>query len=110
MDEKVFNTLFGARVRYYREKAGYTQKELADKLGYTSHTSIYKIECGDNSIPISKLPDFCIALNCQPYDLLGLNEKEKQIQIIAEQLSNDDRSADLKQFVEIYLKLLDGRK
>lgn len=106
MDEKVFNALFGARVRYYREKNGMTQKELAEKLGYTTHTSIYKIECGDNSIPLSKLPDFCVALGVEPFDLLGLTEKDKQIQVIAEKLGSTDRADDLRKFAELYLKLL----
>lgn len=106
MDENVFNALFGARVKYYREKAGKTQKELADELGYTSHTSIYKIEHGENSIPLSKLPDFCIALNCEPFDLLGLQEKDKQIQVIAEQMEGSERATDLQKFIDLYFKLL----
>ncbi len=101
MDEKIYNKLFGARLRHYRERAGMTQKELADKLGYTSHTSIYKIENGDNSIPLSKLPDFCIALDVEAWDLLGLSEKDKQIQIVAESLSDDTRKADLQTFVDL---------
>ena len=109
MNEKVFNALFGARVKYYREKAGMTQKELSQKLGYTSHTSIYKIEIGENSIPLSKLPDFCIALGVEPFDLLGLKENDKQIQVIAQQLEESDRASDLAKFAELYLKLLGGK-
>ena len=109
MNEKIYNVLFGARVRHYREKAGLTQKQLADKLGYTTHTSIYKIECGDNSIPLSKLPDFCVALGVDPFDLLGLTEKDKQMQVIAEKLGASDRADDLRKFAELYLKLLDGK-
>lgn len=106
MDEKIFNALFGARVKYYREKKGLTQKELAEILGYTTHTSIYQIEVGNNSIPLSKLPDFCVALGVEPFDLLGLTEKDKQIQKIAEQLDSSDRASDLAKFVDLYLKLL----
>ena len=106
MEEKIFNALFGARVKYYREKKGLTQKELAEKLGYTTHTSIYQIEVGHNSIPLSKLPDFCLALDVEPFDLLGLTEKDKQIQKIAEKLDASDRASDLAKFVELYLKLL----
>lgn len=106
MDEKVYNALFGARVKYFREKKGLTQKELAEELGYTSHASIAKIEKGDNSIPLSKLPDFCVALDVEPFDLLGLTEKDKQIQVIAEKLDSGERASDLAKFVELYLKLL----
>lgn len=109
MDEKVFNALFGARVKFYREKLGMTQKELADKLGYKTHTSIYQIECGNNSIPLSMLPDFCVVLQCEPYDLLGLTEKDKQIQVIAEHLDDTSRTSDLQKFVELYLKLLGNK-
>ena len=106
MDEKVYNALFGARVKYFREKKNLTQKELAEQLGYTSHASIAKIEKGDNSIPLSKLPDFCLALGVEPFDLLGLTEKDKQIQIIAEKMDSGERASDLAKFVELYLKLL----
>ena len=106
MNEKVYNALFGARVKYYREKKGMTQKELAEKLGYTTHTSIYQIESGNNSIPLSKLPDFCLALDVEPFDLLGLTEKDKQIQIIAEKMESGERASDIAKFVELYMKLL----
>lgn len=106
MNEHVYNALFGARVKFYRERKGMTQKELAEKLGYTSHTSIYQIEIGNNSIPLSKLPDFCVALDVEPFDLLGLTEKDKQIQVIAEKLESGERAADLAKFVDLYLKLL----
>lgn len=106
MDEKIYNALFGARVKYYRERKGLTQKELSEILGYTSHASISKIEVGENSIPLSKLPDFCIALDVEPFDLLGLTEKDKQIQMIAESLDSKERAADIAKFVELYFKLL----
>ena len=106
MDEKIYNALFGARVKYYRERKGLTQKELSEILGYTSHASISKIEVGENSIPLSKLPDFCIAMDVEPFDLLGLSEKDKQIQMIAERLDSKDRASDIAKFVDLYLKLL----
>lgn len=108
MNEKVYNALFGARVKYYREKLGMTQKDLAEKLGYTSHASIAKIEKGDNSIPLSKLPDFCSILRVHPYDLIGLNENDKKIWMIAEKMEKD--SAGLQSFISVYLKLLEGGK
>ena len=39
-------------------------------------------------------------------ELFGLTEKDKQIQIIAEQMDNGERASDLAKFVELYLKLL----
>lgn len=110
MNEKMYNILFGARVRHYREKLGLTQKELSEKLGYTSHTSIAKIEAGQATIPLSKLPDFCIALNVEPFNLLGLTDQDKKTWAIMETMNDRNPSADLSKFVELYLKLLDGNK
>lgn len=108
MDEKLYNKLFGARVRYYREKNHMTQKELAAKLGYTSHATIASIESGRQTIPLSKLSDFCIMLHCNPVDLLGMTDKDKEIWILAEKLQNSGKSADISRFLEIYVKLLEG--
>ena len=110
MDEKTYNKLFGARVKYYRQRKGLTQKELSEVLGYTSHVSISKIEKGSATIPLSKLPDFCVALDVSAWDLLGLNEKDKMIWSLAEKAERDGaRDEDLSKFLEIYLKLLEGK-
>jgi transcriptional regulator with XRE-family HTH domain len=110
MNENIYNAMFGARVRIYREKLGLTQKDLAEKLGYTSHASIAKIEKGENSIPLSKLPDFCIALNVQPFDLLGMTENDKKVWLIAEQMASKNNNADIQRFVEIYVKIMENSK
>ena len=44
---------FGRKVRYYRQKAEKTQKDLADHLGYKTSSSIAKIEDGTNDVPLS---------------------------------------------------------
>jgi len=109
MDETAYNALFGARVKYYRERKGLTQQELADRLGYTSHASIAKIEKGKSSILLSKLPDFCVALDVDAFDLLGLTERDKMMWSLAEKAKSDGSDSDLRKFVDIYLKLLEGK-
>ena len=110
MNESIYNALFGARVKHYRERKGMTQKELADALGYTSHTSIAQIEKGKNSIPLSKLLDFCSALDVEPFDLIGLSETDKKVWLIAEKMSKDNKASDVQKFIDLYLRLLDGEK
>ena len=44
---------FGRKVRYYRQRAEKTQKELADYLGYKTSSSVAKIEDGTNDVPLS---------------------------------------------------------
>ena len=104
MDENVFNAMFGARVKYYRERKGYTQKELADKIGYTAGATIHRIEKGQQTIPLSKLPDFCSALDVEPFDLIGLSSGDKKVWAIAEKVGSDAKG--FRQFIEVYLRLL----
>ncbi len=57
--------IIGAQVKYYRERANVTQMDLAAHLGYSSRTSITKIENGENDIPLSKVQMIA--------DFLGVN-------------------------------------
>lgn len=65
---------FGNRVKYYREKLGITQRELAIKAGYVNGvnpaSSIYKIEKGEMDIPQTKVAEIAKALGVEPYELI----------------------------------------
>ena len=62
----------GECIQQARKKAGLSQKEVAEKLGYTTHSSIFKIEAGKQELPITMVPAICKALSCTPFELLGL--------------------------------------
>ena len=65
-----------------RHRAGLTQKEVAARLGFSTHVSIFKIENGKQEIPITMVPDVCKALSCTPFELLGLKpEGDMLVQI-----------------------------
>ena len=53
----------GKRIRARREAIGMTQDELAAKMGYSSRSSIAKIESETNDIPQSKIVAFAKALD-----------------------------------------------
>ncbi len=53
----------GKRIKARRENLGMTQDELAMKMGYTSRSSIAKIESETNDIPQSKIAAFAAALS-----------------------------------------------
>lgn len=61
----------GENIRRAREKAGLTQDELAQKLGYKTRSSIAKIESGTNDIPRSKIVSIANALGISPSALMG---------------------------------------
>lgn len=58
-------------IRLRREELGMTQDELAKKMGYTSRSTIAKIESGENDIPQSKIEHFAKALQTTPAYLMG---------------------------------------
>ncbi len=61
----------GKRIKYLRLKKGYSQEELAKKMGYTSRSTINKIEKGLVDVPQSKIIDFANILDTTPLYLLN---------------------------------------
>ena len=54
---------------------GMSQADLANKMGYTSRSSIAKIESGSVDIPQSKISAFAKALNTTTAYLMELDDK-----------------------------------
>lgn len=64
----------GQRIRTRRIELGMTQEELAQKLGYTSRSSINKIEKEYRNLQQEKILDFANALATTPAYIMGWNE------------------------------------
>lgn len=67
-------TSIGERIRAARKAKGMTQAELAERTGYTSRSTIAKIEAGVNDIPQSQVAEFAEALGCTVAYLMGREE------------------------------------
>lgn len=65
----------GDRVRIAREKKGYTQEELAQKLGYKSRSSVNKIE-KERDIPRSMIVKLAKLLDVTPDYLMGWSKSQ----------------------------------
>ena len=65
-------------IRMQRERLGLSQDELAGLVGYTSRTSIAKIEAGKIDLPQSKVEAFAHALRTTPAALLGWEPAEER--------------------------------
>ena len=61
----------GARIRKYREMRGFSQKELAQKIG-VSNSRVSNWEQGINRPDADILADICKALNVSPSELLDV--------------------------------------
>lgn len=61
-------------IKKLREEKGMSQEELAKLCGYTSRSSIAKIEKGEVDLQQSKIIAFANALSTTPGKLMGLTE------------------------------------
>lgn len=77
----------GERVKKAREEKGYTQEELASKLGYKSRSSVNKIE-KERDIPRSMVVKLAEVLGVTPSYLMGWDETDNS-KPNAQKLPND---------------------
>jgi transcriptional regulator with XRE-family HTH domain len=68
----------GERIKRRREELGLSQGELAKKVGYTSRSSVAKVETNANGMVQSKLIAFAKALNTTPAYLMGWEDEETE--------------------------------
>lgn len=83
----------GERIKYYRERAGLSMDELAEKTNYKTRSAIHNLESNRCQLPITKLSLMASVLGVSVDDLLGSNNDE----IIAKKKDNEysTRSYDL---------------
>ena len=72
-------SVLGDNIYRARIACGLSREELAQRMGYKSRSTIYKIEQGLRDIPQSKLADFADVLGTTPAALLGLVDEATQI-------------------------------
>lgn len=65
----------GKMIKERRIELKMSQRELADKMGYSNHSTITRIESGKVDIPQSKIAKFAEVLNTTPTQLMGWEEK-----------------------------------
>lgn len=84
-----------SRIKNLRESLGLSQDELAKKLGYTSRSTINKIESGKIDISRSKIEAFAKALNTTPSYLMGWDNEDDgyyedpEVAQLANEIKND---------------------
>ena len=77
-------------IRNRRKELGMSQEELAKKVGYTSRSTIARIEKGEIDISRDKIFAFADALKTTPSELMGLDGTlEKELSKEIHYSSND---------------------
>ena len=73
----------GNRIKTLREKKGISQDELAKLVGYTSRSSVNKIELGKTNLSQSRIIKIATALNVTPAYIMGWNGTEDEIRVLS---------------------------
>lgn len=94
-------------IKQLREEKGLSQDELAKLTGYTSRSSIAKIEKGEVDLQQSKILAFAKALGTTPGKLMGLTEfdgNRSSTTTLAAHFDGDEYTGDeldeIRQFAE----------
>ena len=95
-------------IKKLREELGMSQDELAEKTGYTSRSSIAKIEKGLVDLQQSKIISFANALSVTPSQLMGWDDSsyKHQSDTIAAHKDGENFTPDELAKIEEYKKLL----
>ncbi len=68
----------GERIRLKRNEKGWSQRYLAEKMGYSNHSTVGKIETGKVDLPQSKVVQFAEVLGVSVAYLMGWEEMQKK--------------------------------
>ena len=93
---------FGEKIKSARKAKGFTQKELADKIG-AKHNSVSDWENDKNKPDMDTLESICGVLDITPSYILGTKSDEEYGNIIGNLMNEPD----ILDFIEEYKTLCD---
>ena len=85
----------GERIKLKRNEKGWSQRELAAKMGYSNHSTVGKVETGKVDLPQSKVVQFAEVLGVSVAYLMGWQEKNDALTDIVVRLRTDNEFADI---------------
>ena len=95
-------TIVGERIKARRKELEMSQRDLAEKMGYSNHSTITRIEAGKVDLPQSRIAQFAEALGVTPGHLMGWDAEPEDLGSLAAQVLSDP---DLLQLVQNYLSM-----
>jgi len=103
MARKVIHMTIGQRIKQKREELGWSQEELAKRMGYKTRNAIYQYEQVEN-MKLSMVEKFANVLGCPISDLLDFDDEEQTQKAIK---SNEDTMLKLVNIVAFLKQLND---
>lgn len=100
----------GGKIKERRKELRWSQRDLSDKMGYSNHSTITRIEGGKVDIPQSRIVQFASVLGVSVSYLMGWDEEIKKNPVeMAEKHVEMIMDEDLVEVYE-YFKSLDTKK
>ena len=101
----------GEKIKARRNELQWSQRELSDRMGYSNHSTITRIEAGKVDVPQSKIVKFAEVLGVSVAYLMGWDEKiEKDPVGMAERHFEMLMDEDLAEIFEEFKSLDDTKK
>lgn len=100
----------GENIRFLRNKHGFSQDYVAEKLGYKSFTTIQKWESGVSEPPIKKLRELSELLNVDMDDIINKDIQffETKNKSSSKQVSKNN--IDIKKHIDKIMESLEGKE
>ena len=95
-------TIVGERIKARRKELEMSQRDLAEKMGYSNHSTITRIEAGKVDLPQSRIAQFADALGVTPGHLMGWDAEPEDLGGLAAQVLTDP---ELLKLVQNYLSM-----
>lgn len=75
--------IVGERIKARRKELQLSQRDLAERMGYSNHSTITRIEAGKVDLPQSRIMQFAEALGTTPGHLMGLDAEPEDLGSLA---------------------------
>ena len=95
----------GERIKQKRMELGWSQRELANKMGYSDNSTLARIENGKVDVYQNKIVQFSEVLGVSIAYLMGWEEEEQKNDLIAEVVLKMRTDTDFMSAVETLYKL-----
>lgn len=105
------STGIGLRIYNKRKELGWSQDELASRMGLKSKSTICKIERGEDNLTADSVQKYADALGVAPAYLLGLEDSKggKTVkQLLFEAESDDQDDSVINRAMEYYEKYMNA--
>lgn len=79
----------GERIKQGRQAKGWTQRQLAERMGYSNHSTVARAEAGKMDLPLSRVSQFAEVLGVSAEHLMGWKEEPEDLGALAAEVLKD---------------------